>query len=208
MRRVSLHGGHDGPMVVPPVWLGRSSSSAADRRRTIRASLLPWRAISSARAEMMTFDRDAYDVLQVQPKAHQLVLQAAYRVLAALYHPDRDSSAASNRKMAELNDAYAKVRTPDRREVYDKGRERQPAGTPAVVTPYAPQRTQPPTAGTTGSGKLDFGRYSGWTISQIAPHDPDYLRWLARHSSGIRFRGEIDRVLREPAPPPQLRRRR
>jgi curved DNA-binding protein CbpA len=157
----------------------------------------------------MAFDRDAYEVLQVQPKAHQLVLQAAYRVLASLYHPDRDSSAASNRKMAELNDAYAKVRTRDLREVYDKARERRPAGSPAaVVTPYAPQRARPPTEGRAGSGELDFGRYAGWTVSQIAPHDPDYLRWLARHSSGIRYRAEIERVLRDPAPPPELRRRR
>lgn len=156
----------------------------------------------------MAFDRDAYEVLQVQPKAHHLVLQAAYRVLASLYHPDLDSTGASNRKMAELNDAYAKVRTPDLREVYDKGRERRPADSPAVVTPYAPQRARPPTAGTAGSRELDFGRYAGWTISQIAPHDPDYLRWLSRHSSGIRFRAEIERLLREPAPPPERRRRR
>ncbi|MDP9271420.1 MAG: hypothetical protein M3P14_10700 [Chloroflexota bacterium] len=37
---------------------------------------------------------------------------AAYRVLAALYHPDRNGSAASTRRMAELNDAYA---NPNRR---------------------------------------------------------------------------------------------
>ncbi len=155
----------------------------------------------------MAFDRDAYEVLQVHPKAHQLILQAAYRVLAALYHPDRDSSAASNRKMAELNDAYAKVRTADRREVYDKGRERRPAGSPAVVTPYARPRHPPPTAGADGSGELDFGRYAGWTISQIASHDLDYLRWLGRHSSGIRFRAEIERLLRERAAPSQPRRK-
>jgi curved DNA-binding protein CbpA len=157
----------------------------------------------------MTFDRDAYEVLQVHPKAHPLIIQAAYRVLASLYHPDRDSSAASNRKMAELNDAYAKVRTPDRREVYDKARDRQPAGAPAVVTPYRTAQTpRPPTAGTARSHQLDFGRYAGWTISQIAPHDPDYLRWLSRHSSGIRFRAEIERVLRDASPPPERRRRR
>ena len=88
----------------------------------------------------MTFDRDAYEVLQVHPKAHQLIIQAAYRVLAGLYHPDRDSSAASNRKMAEINDAYDKVRTPDRREVYDKSRAHRPAVSPAMVTPYPDPR--------------------------------------------------------------------
>ena len=155
----------------------------------------------------MAFDRDAYEVLQVHPKAHQLVIQAAYRVLAALYHPDRDSSAASTRKMAELNDAYAKVRTVDRREVYDKGRERRPPDAAVMVTPYP--RPQPSQSNSgTRSGQLDFGRYTGWTISQIAIQDPDYLRWLARHSSGIRFRPEIERLLREPPAPPTPHRRR
>jgi hypothetical protein len=46
---------------------------------------------------------------------------------------------------------------------------------------------------------LDFGRYLGWRITDLARHDPDYLRWLSRHSSGIRFRNAIARVLpREP----------
>ena len=42
---------------------------------------------------------------------------------------------------------------------------------------------------------LDFGRYLGWSLAEIARHDPDYLRWLSRHSAGIRFRDEIERLL-------------
>jgi hypothetical protein len=42
---------------------------------------------------------------------------------------------------------------------------------------------------------LDFGRYEGWSIADLARRDPDYLRWLRRHSSGIRFRREIDATL-------------
>lgn len=155
----------------------------------------------------MAFDRDAYEVLQVHPKAHQLIIQAAYRVLAGLHHPDRDRSAASVRKMAEINDAYEKVRTPDRREVYDKSRANRPPVSPAMVTPYAQPAAPPGTDVTDGSGELDFGRYKGWTISQIAKHDREYLRWLGRHTSGIRFRPEIQRLLREPAKPAQSRRR-
>ena len=40
-------------------------------------------------------------------------------------------------------------------------------------------------------------RYAGMTLREIAGEDVDYLRWLTRHSSGIRFRGEIQRMLRE-----------
>jgi hypothetical protein len=43
----------------------------------------------------------------------------------------------------------------------------------------------------TGRSVLDFGRYQGWTIADLARRDPDYLRWLSRHSSGIRFRSAI-----------------
>ena len=110
--------------------------------------------------------------------------------------------------MAEINDAYDKVRTPDRREVYDRSRAHRPATSPAMVTPYARPQPPPSNDGSDGSGELDFGRYKGWTISQIAKHDREYLRWLGRHSSGIRFRPEIQRILREPAKPAQSHPRR
>lgn len=44
-------------------------------------------------------------------------------------------------------------------------------------------------------GILDFGRYAGWSIADLARQDPDYLQWLSRHSSGIRYRTEIAKVL-------------
>lgn len=53
------------------------------------------------------------------------------------------------------------------------------------------------TAEAAASAQLDFGRYTGWTLRDLARHDPDYLRWLSRHSSGIRFRAEILRLLPE-----------
>jgi DnaJ-class molecular chaperone len=50
--------------------------------------------------------------------------------------------------------------------------------------------------------QLDFGRYAGSSIRELARRDPDYLRWLARHSSGIRFRNEIASILKEPVDDP------
>ena len=43
--------------------------------------------------------------------------------------------------------------------------------------------------------RLDFGHYAGRTIEELAGTDPDYLRWLEKHPSGTRYRGEIRRVL-------------
>jgi hypothetical protein len=42
---------------------------------------------------------------------------------------------------------------------------------------------------------LDFGHYAGHSIEDLANNDPDYLRWLERHPSGVRYRAEIHRVL-------------
>lgn len=50
------------------------------------------------------------------------------------------------------------------------------------------------------SSRLDFGHYSGRTIAELAAEDPDYLRWLARHPSGMRYRTEIARVLESAVP--------
>lgn len=137
--------------------------------------------------------RDAYEVLQVRPDAHHLVIQAAFRALAALRHPDSDASPHATARMAELNDAYSKIRTPERRAAYDRLRVRgAPASAeqqPTVVVPPVPSRT------TRASAVVDFGRYAGWTIADLARQDPEYLEWLSRHSSGIRYRAEIATVL-------------
>jgi hypothetical protein len=47
---------------------------------------------------------------------------------------------------------------------------------------------------------IDFGHYAGRTIKELVAVDPDYLRWLARHPSGFRYRAEIERVLKEAVP--------
>ena len=144
-------------------------------------------------------DPDAYEVLQVRPNAHASVIRAAYRALAALYHPDRNQALGMERQMSDLNAAYEALRTPARRELYD----RMLAAARAVQSP-AMASVSPSPAGpkpTGGAGALDFGRYEGWTIMALARHDPDYLKWLARHSSGIRYRAQIEDALREPTTP-------
>jgi hypothetical protein len=48
--------------------------------------------------------------------------------------------------------------------------------------------------------RVDFGHHAGRTIDELATIDPDYLRWLARHPSGVRYRAEIARVMAEAVP--------
>jgi curved DNA-binding protein CbpA len=132
---------------------------------------------------------DPYGVLQVAPAAEQEVVNAAYRALALKYHPDRDPSSAAARRMAELNQAYAMVRDATRRSSFNGG---QAQGSPrSSTTSTAP----PPPRGASAGTRLEFGRYAGWTLRDLARRDPDYLRWLSRHASGIRYRTEIYQIL-------------
>ena len=135
---------------------------------------------------------DPYRVLQVLPTADQEVLNAAYRALAQKYHPDHDGSKAAARRMAELNAAWATVRDPDLRASWDRSQRRvKYSFNPEPMTPSVPPPPRSASAGT----KLAFGRYSGWALRDLARQDPDYLRWLSRHASGLRYRTEIYQIL-------------
>jgi len=164
--------------------------------------------------------RDAYRILQVVPEAHPDVIRAAYYALARIYHPDGDRSDTD--LMSDLNWAYDQIRDRVRREAYDRARAayRQPLGygqmpvgpghddSSRPVAPPPPADRPSEAAGPfararptdpAGSKRIDFGRYTGWTIRDLVHQDPAYLRWLSRHSSGVRFRSEILRYL--PAEP-------
>jgi hypothetical protein len=90
-----------------------------------------------------------------------------------LYHPDRDQSEVSTHRMAKLSIAYAQVRTVDRRQLFDRERERRQAPEHTIVTPYRAAGA-PRSAPASGSDILDFGRYHGCTIRRLARADPDY----------------------------------
>ena len=58
----------------------------------------------------------------------------------------------------------------------------------------------PGAASSFDASRVDFGHHAGRTIEELASLDPDYLRWLARHPSGVRYRAEIARVLATAVP--------
>ncbi len=179
---------------------------------------------------------DPYAVLQVAPTAHDHVLKAAYRALASLYHPDRNPDPEAHRKMVELNRAWRMVSSPKKRAAYDAtaamyGSPAESiieAPAPAHPTPTAVSAAEPSVspafANATGLGQpeesagppprhggygsvLDFGRYQGWSIGQIARVDRSYLEWFKRTTVGRRYQAEIDSILEAPldVPPPAER---
>jgi curved DNA-binding protein CbpA len=53
----------------------------------------------------------------------------------------------------------------------------------------------PPPGGASGS-VLNFGRYAGWSLGEIARTDIEYIEWLDRIPIGRPYRDEIDGILR------------
>jgi curved DNA-binding protein CbpA len=134
---------------------------------------------------------DPYAVLQVLPNAEQEVVNAAFKALALKYHPDHDATRRAAEKMAELNRAYAILRDERSRATHDRARRISAAGFNVAASAGG---VTPPASPSPGS-VLNFGRYAGWSLRDLARRDPDYLLWLSRHSSGIRYRTEIYGIL-------------
>ena len=73
----------------------------------------------------MTQFVDHYRILGVMRDAEQIVITAAFRALAGMYHPDRwkgDVSEATS-KMAEINVAYGVLGDPEKRRAYDQANQ-------------------------------------------------------------------------------------
>jgi curved DNA-binding protein CbpA len=145
---------------------------------------------------------DHYKVLQVDPEAESEVVRAAFRSLAQKYHPD--VSGGSQERMAALNGAWTVLRNPEARAAYDRARAEAPsrpaapaaqaaAETEAAAAMRAPVPTPPP--GKPSGRVLDFGRYAGWSLGEIARYDPEFLEWLARTPIGRPYHAEIDALL-------------
>ena len=53
-----------------------------------------------------------------------------------------------------------------------------------------------PAPGRPSGSVLNFGRYAGWSLGEIARHDLEYIEWLDRAPIGRNFREEVDGILR------------
>lgn len=64
--------------------------------------------------------RDYYEVLGVGKSASLEEIKRAYRKLALEWHPDRNKAAGANEKFKEINEAYAVLSDPKKRETYNQ----------------------------------------------------------------------------------------
>jgi curved DNA-binding protein CbpA len=170
-------------------------------RRSLAATLSRRRSLGDLPP---VFEKDLYKVLQVDPEADPDVIGAAHKALARKLRPETDLTGVDEVRIAELDRALATLTDPAARRAYDARRASQLVAMGPGVEHEQPRLaagalTERVMAGANGEGiaamKLDFGRYAGWTLGEIARQDADYLRWLSRHSAGIRYRSAILRLL-------------
>jgi curved DNA-binding protein CbpA len=167
---------------------------------------------------------DHYRVLQVDSAANPLVIQAAYRALARIFHPD---VFGDEDEMKRINAAWEVLGDPALRAKYDSeraGRHLAPPVTPPAAAEAAcswasrfrdpfPDASAPvvegasPPRGMPFGPILTFGRYEGWSLGQVARVDMAYLEWLRRAPAGRGLWDEIDAVLRSSGMPGVDRRR-
>lgn len=160
---------------------------------------------------------DLYRVLQVDPGANSLVIQAAYRVLARIFHPDVSGDADAMKRINAAWEVLGDTRQRARYDIERAGRHHGPAVAPAPApdagpgwrpfqpvqaahgTPGAPSARSADSAGqpqgTPFGPILRFGRYDGWSIGQIARLDRPFLEWLRDAPAGRTIRSDIDTVL-------------
>ncbi len=93
----------------------------------------------------MATQLDYYGILQVHPKAEKEVIDAAYRKLAAKYHPDVSQLSDASERMKQINTAYEVLSDPVKRAAYDAARGVAPSpDTPphAAAKPRYPSKAR------------------------------------------------------------------
>ncbi len=115
---------------------------------------------------------------------------------------DREQRQARARKAAaeaaarDNAESFRREPTPVMRPTPAPERASAPPEPPAQAPGWAPAPSVSSASMARGGGTiLDFGRYVGWSISELGRHDPDYLQWLERTPAGRSLRAEIGRAL-------------
>ena len=131
---------------------------------------------------------DHYRVLQIDPRAEPEIVQAAYRRLAAKYHPDvnPDAPEMALRRMQQINAAYHVLSDPQRRADYDLGRRktgRRTGGHTTHARDVPPRRQRP-------RFRVDPDHLEFWDVDPTEPRIVMELTLI--QMAGSRFDPRLD----------------
>src|SRR5215510_4530865 len=94
------------------------SQTTGSLTRSERCDFDP-RSVSLRRFRGIVMKKDHYKVLEIARDASAEDIQHAYRTLALLYHPDRNSAPEAAARMTAINEAWEVLGNPRRRSEYD-----------------------------------------------------------------------------------------
>jgi curved DNA-binding protein CbpA len=86
-------------------------------------------------------EKDYYRILQLDPSAEPEVIEAAYKRLASMYHPDLNQSADAGERMRDINEAHSVLSDEARRRDYDyrtRGTRSRSEGSSGASLPATP----------------------------------------------------------------------
>jgi curved DNA-binding protein CbpA len=107
----------------------------------------------------MASPRNHYAILNVAPDAESVVIEAAYRALMKKYHPDQAAPAAPGAPTAaDINNAFAVLRDPQRRSDYD---HREWTRSQAIQLAQFQQALPPPARAS------NFFGWGGWLVALL-----------------------------------------
>ena len=66
---------------------------------------------------------------------------------------------------------------------------------PAPAPPTYGEAGPPPRNLPARGRVISYGRYRGWTVSQVASFDRNYIEWLSRSMAGRQYQADLDKVL-------------
>lgn len=98
---------------------------------------------------------DYYELLSVRRDSSTEVIEAAYKALMRKFHPDRNSSRDAAERAAQLSEAYAVLRDPEKRADYDR-----------QIDAAAERRTQLPKVVAAAPGRSSAKFSSPWSATQ------------------------------------------
>ncbi len=99
--------------------------------------------------------KDYYAILGITPNATPEEVRIAFRNMARIYHPDRNSAPDAEERFKDINDAYERLADPQKRQAYDEllnvaaNTEAAAAPSPSSAAETPPPTAPPPTASTT-----------------------------------------------------------
>jgi hypothetical protein len=87
--------------------------------------------------------KDYYAVLGIAPNATPEEVRIAFRTMARIYHPDRNSAPDAEERFKDINDAYERLADPQKRQAYDDLLNVSTTSE-ATTPPPPPPNTEPP----------------------------------------------------------------